>query len=80
MAASSCAKCGAWHGRHRVRGSDRNRLVAYYAGADLSDPMRPGLTRINDAPYPGAYLRPLHFRFPFGRRLVIAQLWQALVE
>jgi CubicO group peptidase (beta-lactamase class C family) len=38
--------------------SDRNRLVAYYAGADLSDPMMPGLTRIDDAPYPGAYLRP----------------------
>ena len=38
--------------------SDRNRLVAYYAGADLTDPMKPGLTRIDDAPYPGAYLRP----------------------
>jgi len=37
--------------------SDRNRLVAYYAGADLTDPMKPGLTRIDDAPYPGAYLR-----------------------
>ena len=36
--------------------SDRNRLVAYYTGAD---PMKPGLTRIDDAPYPGAYLR--HF-------------------
>lgn len=38
--------------------SDRNRLVAYYAGADLVDPMKPGLARIDDAPYPGAYLRP----------------------
>jgi len=38
--------------------SDRNRLVAYYAEADLTDPMKPGLTRIDDAPYPGAYLRP----------------------
>jgi CubicO group peptidase (beta-lactamase class C family) len=38
--------------------SDRNRLVAYYAGADLADPMKPGLTRIDDAPYPSAYLRP----------------------
>jgi CubicO group peptidase (beta-lactamase class C family) len=36
----------------------RNRLVAYYAGADLMDPMKPGLTRTDDAPYPGAYLRP----------------------
>jgi CubicO group peptidase (beta-lactamase class C family) len=35
----------------------RNRLVAYYAGADLIDPMKPGLTRTDDAPYPGAYLR-----------------------
>jgi CubicO group peptidase (beta-lactamase class C family) len=38
--------------------SDRDRLVAYYAGADLVDPMKPGLTRADDAPYPGAYLRP----------------------
>jgi CubicO group peptidase (beta-lactamase class C family) len=38
--------------------SDRNRLVAYYAGADLVDPMKPGLTRIDNAPYRGAYLRP----------------------
>src|SRR5258707_7708729 len=38
--------------------SDRNRLVAYYAGADLVDPMKPGLTRADDSPYPGAYLRP----------------------
>jgi CubicO group peptidase (beta-lactamase class C family) len=36
---------------------NRNRLVAYYAGADLIDPMKPGLTRMDDAPYPGAYLR-----------------------
>ena len=38
--------------------SDRNRLVAYYAGADPIDPMKPGLTRADDTPYPGAYLRP----------------------
>lgn len=37
----------------------RDRLVAYYAGADLMDPMKPGLTRTDDAPYPGAYLRPV---------------------
>ena len=35
----------------------RSRLVAYYAGADGLDPMKPGLTRIDDSPYPGAYLR-----------------------
>jgi CubicO group peptidase (beta-lactamase class C family) len=39
--------------------SDRNRLVAYYAGADPADPMKPGLTRADDSLYPGAYLRPL---------------------
>jgi CubicO group peptidase (beta-lactamase class C family) len=38
--------------------SDRDRLAAFYAGADPIDPMKPGLTRADDAPYPGAYLRP----------------------
>ena len=38
--------------------SDRNRLVAYYAGGDPVDPMKPGLTRADALPYPGAYLRP----------------------
>src|SRR5438552_16544988 len=38
--------------------SDRNRLVAYYTGADPIDPMKPGLTRAGDAPSPGACLRP----------------------
>jgi CubicO group peptidase (beta-lactamase class C family) len=38
--------------------SDPDRLVAYYKGADLLDPMKPGLRRADDAPYPGAYLRP----------------------
>jgi CubicO group peptidase (beta-lactamase class C family) len=38
--------------------SDRDRLVAYYAGADPVEPKKPGLTRADDAPYPGAYLRP----------------------
>jgi CubicO group peptidase (beta-lactamase class C family) len=39
--------------------NDRSRLVAYYAGADLMHPMKPGLTRIDNAPYPGAYLQPV---------------------
>ena len=39
-----------------VPGDQRHRLTAYYRGADLMDPMKPGLTRIDDAPYPGAYL------------------------
>ncbi len=40
-----------------VPADKRHRLAAYYAGADLADPMKPGLARIDDAPYPGAYLR-----------------------
>src|SRR3954469_10555619 len=39
--------------------SDRDRLVAFYAGADPADPMKPGLTRLDASPYPGAYLRPV---------------------
>ena len=38
---------------------DQGRLVAYYAGADLMDPMKPGLTRTDNSPFPGAYLRPV---------------------
>jgi CubicO group peptidase (beta-lactamase class C family) len=37
----------------------QDRLVAYYTGADLLDPTKPGLFRIDDKPYPQAYLRPL---------------------
>jgi CubicO group peptidase (beta-lactamase class C family) len=37
----------------------RHRFAAYYAGADLLDPMKPGLTRADHAPYPHAYLRPV---------------------
>ncbi len=36
----------------------QQRLVAYYAGADVLDPLKPGLTRTDDAPYPQAYRRP----------------------
>lgn len=32
---------------------------AYYAGADLVEPMKPGLSRTDDSPYPDAYLRPV---------------------
>ena len=38
--------------------SDRNRLVAYYGGADPVDPMKQGLMRADALPYPDAYLRP----------------------
>ena len=35
----------------------QHRLAAYYRGADLIDPMKPGLTRVDNSPYAGAYLR-----------------------
>ena len=34
-----------------------NRFAAYYAGADIMSPMKPGLTRTDNSPYPGAYVR-----------------------
>lgn len=39
--------------------AQQHRLVAYYAGASLTDPLKPGLTRTDQAPYPGAYLREM---------------------
>ena len=36
--------------------SERGRLTAYYRGADAVNSMKPGLTRIDRSPYPGAYL------------------------
>lgn len=36
----------------------QHRLVAYYAGASLTDPLQPGLTRTDDAPWRGAYRQP----------------------
>ena len=36
----------------------RDRPVAYYRGADVLDPMKPGLFKNDDKPYPQAYLRP----------------------
>ena len=40
-----------------VPAKDASRLVAYYMGASLTDLMRPGLRRIDELPYPGAYLQ-----------------------
>jgi CubicO group peptidase (beta-lactamase class C family) len=48
---------------------DLGRLTAYYAGADLMEPMKPGLTRLENSPYPGAYIRPVP-RFDGGGGLV----------
>ena len=38
--------------------AEQARLVAYYRGADVLDPMKPGLWRADDQPYPQAYRRP----------------------
>ena len=37
----------------------QDRFVAYYKGVDLLDPTKPGLTRLENSPYPGAYLQPV---------------------
>ena len=42
-----------------VPAKDRSRFAAYYSGADLLAPMKPGLTRRDNLPYPGAYLLAL---------------------
>ena len=36
----------------------RERLCALYAGADWKDPSSAGLHRVDDQPWPGAYLKP----------------------
>lgn len=48
---------------------DQWRFVTYYAGADLMDPMKPGLTPTDNSPYPGAFLKPVP-RFNGGGGLV----------
>ena len=42
-----------------VPDAKRDRLCALYAGADLADPTKPGLIRLDDKPFPGAYLRKM---------------------
>ena len=37
----------------------RDRLCALYVGVDLLDPTKPGLLRVDDKPYPGAYMHKL---------------------
>ena len=34
----------------------QHRMSAYYRGADMMDEMKPGLTRVDNSPYPGAYV------------------------
>ena len=43
--------------RFWVPPEEQHRIAAYYAGVTLNDPMRPGLSRIDDSPYPEAYRR-----------------------
>ncbi len=38
--------------------AQQGRLVRLYTGADVLNPMKPGLTRADNLPYPQAYLRP----------------------
>lgn len=40
-----------------VPDAQQGRLVALYNGTDALDPMKPGLTRADDLPYPQAYRR-----------------------
>lgn len=40
-----------------VPAKDASRLVTNYMGASLADKMQPGLRRIDELPYPGAYLQ-----------------------
>ncbi len=52
------AKLGMVDTAFAVPEKDRGRLAVYYAGADLMDPMKPGLTRTDNSPWPGAFVRP----------------------
>lgn len=38
--------------------AQRQRLAALYGGVDFMDPFRPGLKRLDEAPYPGAFVTP----------------------
>ena len=40
-----------------VAPDQQGRLANYYRGADLFNPLKPGLTRIEGSPYPDAYLK-----------------------
>ena len=41
--------------------SKTSRLTVLYAGADITDSTKPGLVRVDAAPYPGAYLKRTAF-------------------
>ena len=42
-----------------IPAAERHRLAAYYVGADLENPMKPGLTLRQDLPFPDANMQPV---------------------
>jgi CubicO group peptidase (beta-lactamase class C family) len=59
---------------------DQGRFVAYYSGADLMEPMKPGLTRTDSAPFPGAYLHPIARLNGGGGLVSTLPDWLALIR
>ena len=60
--------------------ADLGRLVALYSGADVLDPMKPGLTRADELPYPQAYRRPFPRLSGGGGLVSTLPDWLALVR
>ena len=63
----------------------RDRMTALYGGVDFMDPTQPGLKRLDQLPYPGAYTSPTGFRQSGGGGLVstlddMVRLIQALMR
>lgn len=53
-----CGPLGMADTRFTVPVDQQHRLAAYYAGVDPLAPMKPGLVRVDQQPYPEAYRRP----------------------
>ena len=60
--------------------ADLSRLVALYSGADVLEPMKPGLTRADELPYPQAYRRPFPRLSGGGGLVSTLPDWLALVR
>lgn len=56
------------------------RFVAFYAGASETEPWKPGLSRIDQEPYPGAYLKPMPRVSGGGGLVSTLGDWVALVR
>ena len=63
-----------------VPAEQASRLVAYYAGASEIEHWKPGLTRIDAEPYPGAYLKPMPRVSGGGGLVSTLPDWVALVR